>query len=184
MGRANDLLRTGREVIGRTRLCRELEAGAPGIRINRSVEVRAPARLVLGANVTVDRGVLLHCGGMDWSVPDAGISLGAGSYVGPNSVLFGGGGIDIGEAVLISPGVVITSHQHTFGRRDQEIREQPLDFGKVTIERDVWIGANATILPGVHIGSGSVIGAGAVVSRDVPPGVVALGIPARVFRER
>jgi serine acetyltransferase len=184
MWRAKDLLRTAREATGHTRLCRELEARAPGIRIARSVEVRSPDRLVLGAHVIVERGVLLHCGGMDWSVPDAGISLGEHSYVGPNSVLFGGGGIDIGEAVLISPGVVITSHQHTFERADQDIREQPLDFGRVTVERDVWIGANATILPGVRIGSGSVVGAGAVVSRDISPGGVALGVPARVIRER
>jgi acetyltransferase-like isoleucine patch superfamily enzyme len=184
MGRANDLLRTAREAAGRARLCRELEARAPGIRIDRSVEVRSPDRLVLGPHVIVDRGVLLHCGGMEWSVPDAGISLGAHVYVGPNSVLFGGGRIDIGDAVLISPGVVITSHQHTFERPDQDMREQPLHFGKVVIERDVWIGANATILPGVTIGSGTVIGAGAVVSRDVPSGVVALGVPARVSHER
>jgi galactoside O-acetyltransferase len=52
------------------------------------------------------------------------------------------------------------------------------------IERNVWIGANATILPGVRVGHGSVVGAGAVVARDVPPLSVVLGVPARVARER
>jgi acetyltransferase-like isoleucine patch superfamily enzyme len=54
----------------------------------------------------------------------------------------------------------------------------------VVIERDVWIGANATILPGVRLGAGSVVGAGAVVTRGVPPRTVVLGVPAEVARER
>jgi acetyltransferase-like isoleucine patch superfamily enzyme len=184
IGRAQNLLRAGREAAGRAGVNRALESRGTGIRIDRSVEVRSPDRLTLGAHVFIDRAVLLHCGGMDWSVPDAGISLGAHTYVGPNCVLFGGGGIEVGDCVLIAPGVVITSHQHTFDRVDRDIREQPLHFGRIVIERDVWIGANATVLPGVRIGTGTVVGAGAVVSRDLPAGTVALGIPARPVRER
>jgi acetyltransferase-like isoleucine patch superfamily enzyme len=184
MAETKEVVHAGREELGRRRLRRHLLAAATGIQIDRSVEVRSPDRLILGPRVVVDRGVLLHCGGMDWSPPDGGVSLGAHSYVGPNCVLFGAGGIEIGEAVLISPGVVITSHQHSFKRSDQDMREQPLDFGKVIVGRDVWIGANATILPSVRIGPGSVIGAGAVVTGDIPAGVVALGVPARVSRER
>ncbi len=52
------------------------------------------------------------------------------------------------------------------------------------IESDVWIGANASILPGVRVGSGSVVGAGAVVTRDIPPGKVVVGVPARVIHDR
>ena len=52
------------------------------------------------------------------------------------------------------------------------------------LERDVWIGANATILPGVRLGSGCIVGAGAVVTQDVPSRAIALGVPARVTRER
>jgi acetyltransferase-like isoleucine patch superfamily enzyme len=157
---------------------------SPGARIARGVEIRSPERLTLGDGVVIDFGVMLHCGGMDWSPPEGRISIGARSYIGPNSVLFGAGGIEIGEAVQVSPGVVITSHQHTFTRADAEIRDQPIEFARVVIERDVWIGANATILPGVRIGAGTVVGAGAVVTADLPPGVVALGVPARVARER
>jgi galactoside O-acetyltransferase len=80
--------------------------------------------------------------------------------------------------------VVITSHQHTFGRGDADIRDQPTAFEPVVVERDVWIGANATILPGVRVGRGAVVGAGAVVTRDVEPGSVVMGVPARVVRER
>jgi acetyltransferase-like isoleucine patch superfamily enzyme len=163
---------------------RRLMQSAPGVRIDRSVHVRSPERLIVGAETFIDTGAVLHCGGMDWSPDDGGITIGERVYIGPHSVLFGAAGIEIGDAVLVSPGVVITSHQHTFADRDQDIRSQPLDFGRVVIERNVWIGANATILPGVRMGEGSVAGAGAVVTRDVPPGAVVLGVPARVKRER
>jgi acetyltransferase-like isoleucine patch superfamily enzyme len=184
MDRLNGLIQAARGLAGRELARRRLASQATGIRIDRTVEVRSPERLVLGTATVVDRGVLLHCGGMDWSAPTSGISIGAETYIGPYAVLFGGGGIEIGDAVLISPGVVVTSHQHTFERTDLEIREQPLEFSRVTIERDVWIGANATILPGVRLGEGSVIGAGAVVTRNIPAGVMAVGVPARVVRER
>src|SRR4051794_7229896 len=157
MATPKDIVRAGREAVGRSRVRRRLLAEATGVQMHRTVDVRSPDRLLLGPRVVVDRGVVLHCGGMDWSPPDGGISLGANSYVGPNCVLVGAGGIEIGEAALISPGVVITSHQHSFGRPDQDIRHQPLRFDKVVVGRDVWIGANATILPGVRVGSGTVI---------------------------
>lgn len=143
-----------------------------------------PDRLSLGTGVVVDHCVLLHCGGMEWSHPEAGISIGRQSYIGPNSVLFGGGGIEIGDAVLISPGVVITSHQHTFEEQGVDIQAQPLEFARVVIDRNVWVGANATVVPGIRVGEGAVIGAGAVVTHDVPAGAVVVGVPARVLRER
>ena len=173
-----------RDLAGRDRLRRRLEASAGGARLHSTVEVRGPDRLVLGPEVFVDRGALLHCGDAEWASADAGISIGAHTYIGPNAVLFAGGGIQIGDAVLISPGAVVTSQQHSYDGRGVDIREQPLRFARVVIERDVWIGANATILPGVRVGEGAVVGAGAVVSRDVPANAVVVGVPARVVRER
>lgn len=173
-----------RSRLGERRARRRLLSRANGVKIHPTVDIRSPERLVVGPQTFIDRGVVLHCGGMDWSPPEGGILIGARSYIGPNSVLFGAAGIEIGESALISPGVVITSHQHTFDRDDVDIRDQPLRFGRVVIERDVWIGANATILPGVRLGEGSVVGAGAVVTRDVPPRTVVLGVPAEVARER
>ena len=183
-GRLGSFLDAVRELAGRNRVRRQIQGRGTRITLHRTAEVRSPDRLSLDNGVTVDHGVVLHCGGMDWSHPEAGISIGASSYVGPNSVLFGGGGIEIGEAVLISPGVVITSHQHTFREDGVDIQAQPLEFGRVVIDRDVWIGANATVLPGIRIGQGAVVGAGAVVSRDVPARSVVVGVPARVLRER
>jgi galactoside O-acetyltransferase len=176
----NDL----RGAVARERERWRLTQAGPGIRIDRTVQIRSADRLSLGARVFIDAGVILHCGGMDWSPEEGGITIGDDAYIGPNCVLFGAAGIRIGTGALISPGVVITSHQHSFARPDQEIRSQPLQFGEVVIEPDVWIGANATILPGVRLASGSVIGAGAVVRNDVEADQVAVGVPARVVRER
>jgi acetyltransferase-like isoleucine patch superfamily enzyme len=173
-----------RAAAARERARRRLVQSAPGIRIDRTVHVRSPDRLVLGAHTFIDTGAMLHCGGQEWSPHDGGITIGANVYIGPNSVLFGAAGIEIGDGALISPGVVITSHQHTFADRQQDIRLQPLDFGRVVIERNVWVGANASVMPGVRLGEGSVVGAGAVVTRDVAAGTVVLGVPARVSRER
>jgi acetyltransferase-like isoleucine patch superfamily enzyme len=64
------------------------------------------------------------------------------------------------------------------------MKDQPTYVAKVIIEDDVWIGANATILPGVRVGKGSVIGAGSVVTNDIPEYSIAVGIPARVISKR
>ncbi len=182
--RLRALVASVRHLAGRERMICQLQARGDRIRLERTVDVRSPDRLLLGSEVFVDRGVVLHCGGMEWSSPGGGIAIGARTYIGPNCVLFGAGGIEIGDGVLISPGVVITSHQHTFEAVDAEMRAQPIEFGRVVIERNVWIGANATILPGMRLGEGSIVGAGAVVTRDVPVRATVLGVPARVVRER
>ncbi|MEK6303072.1 MAG: acyltransferase [Acidobacteriota bacterium] len=171
------------EVLRARRLRTILLKQNSGLSLGKRVEIRSPDRLRLGKDVMIDSGVLLHCGGMEWSGGEGGILIGDATYVGPNSVLFGAGGIEIGGSVLISPGVVITSHQHTFAQRDLPIRLQPSEFAPVLIEDNVWIGSNATILPGVRIEKGSVIGAGAVVTHNVPAGSLYVGVPARFLRE-
>ncbi len=155
----------------------------PTLQVAPGVHIRSPERLQVGEGVMLDVGVVLHCGGLGWA-PEGGIVLGDRCYIGPRSVLFGGGGIEVGADTLISPGVVLVSHQHSFRRGQVLIREQPLRFGKVVIGRDVWIGANAVVLPGVRLEDGVVVGAGAVVTRDVPAGSVVMGVPARVVGER
>lgn len=178
-----DLARFARLSFGRWRLGRRLERAHPGLRLGPGVELRSPERLHLGRDVFIDAYAVLHCGGQDWS-EGGGITLGDRSYVGPHAVLFGAGGIEAGHDVLISPGVVITSHQHTFADPGRAMREQPIAFARVVIEDDVWIGANAVVLPGVRLGRGCVIGAGAVVTADVSARGGAVGVPARVVHER
>lgn len=85
-----------------------------------------------------------------------------------------------GDDVMIAPNVTIATAGHPV---DPELRRRHLQFNlPVRIGRNVWIGAGATILPGVTIGDDSVIGAGSVVTRDVPSGCVAVGNPCRVMR--
>ena len=95
-----------------------------------------------------------------------------------------GGRITIGAHCLFGPGVVMRTANHRFSNVDVFIQDQGHDVADIVIEDDCWIGANAVILGGVHIGRGSIIGAGAVVTQDVPPMVVSTGIPAKVRKYR
>lgn len=88
--------------------------------------------------------------------------------------------ITIGNGVMLGPGVCLCTASHPL---DAGVRRRGLELGKpIRIGNDVWIGANVTVNPGVTIGDGAVIGSGSVVTRDVPGGVVAAGVPCRVLR--
>jgi len=94
------------------------------------------------------------------------------------------GRVQIGDNVIIGPNVIIHSANHNFDRLDIPIRLQGWTTAPVIIEEDVWIAASAIILPGIRIGKGSVIAAGAVVTGDIPPYSIAMGVPAVVIRNR
>lgn len=94
------------------------------------------------------------------------------------------GGIDIGNDVSIAHGVTIMSTGHYYDRLETQINNQGGFSKKVIIEDNIWIGAKATILAGNKISTGSVIGAGAVVTKDVERNSVVVGIPAKVIKER
>jgi maltose O-acetyltransferase len=88
--------------------------------------------------------------------------------------------VSIGSDVLIGPGVQIYTATHPL---DALKRREGLEAAKtVAIGADVWIGGAAVVCPGVRIGAGAVIGAGSVVTRDIPGGVIAAGNPCRVLR--
>jgi len=97
-----------------------------------------------------------------------------------------GGLISIGDNCLIGPGVLMRTANHNFSILNKPIRNQGHNFSDIIIEDDCWIGANAIILKGVRIGSGAVIGAGSVVTKNIPSMAVAVGSPARVnhFRHK
>lgn len=99
-------------------------------------------------------------------------------------MLYGHGGLTIGNDVLIATHVVIIPANHVFERRDVTISAQGERRQGVTIEDDVWVAAHATILDGVRIGRGAVIAAGAVVNADVAPYAVVAGVPAKTIRYR
>jgi maltose O-acetyltransferase len=85
---------------------------------------------------------------------------------------------------MIGPDVAIFTMSHKYGRTDIPMDAQGYSYSKVRIGNDVWIGYHAIILPGVSIGDGAIIGAGSIVTRDIPPYTVAAGVPARVVRDR
>lgn len=94
-------------------------------------------------------------------------------------------GVVIGNDVMMGPDVLIYTQNHKTDRTDIPMLQQGfLDIKPVVIEDNVWIGARVCILPGVRIGEGSVIGACAVVSKDIPPHSVAVGNPAMIVKNR
>lgn len=110
--------------------------------------------------------------------------VGDGTWIGQGAFLHAAGGLTIGAHVGIGPGVHVITSSHREAGRAVPILRAPLDFAPVTIEDDVDLGIGAIVLPGVRIGRGAQVGAGAVVTRDVPEYTVVAGNPARVLRER
>ena len=97
-----------------------------------------------------------------------------------NCVILDTSPVHIGAGAFIAPGVCLACSGHSV---DPEQRRQGIGTSApITIEENVWVGANATVCGGVTIGAGAVIGAGSVVTRDIPAGVVAAGAPCRVLR--
>ena len=89
------------------------------------------------------------------------------------------GGIEIGDGALIGHGVVLATLNHDFAPENRStLHPSPIKIGK-----NVWIGANATVLPGVNIGDGAIVAAGAVVTGDIPAKTIAAGVPAKVIRK-
>lgn len=90
----------------------------------------------------------------------------------------------IGSNCSIAPNVVIVGANHKFANKDILIKEQGSTSLGIVIEDDVWIGANASVLDGVHIGKGCIVAAGAVVTKSVPAFSVVAGVPAKVIKQR
>jgi acetyltransferase-like isoleucine patch superfamily enzyme len=170
--------------------------------IESGVRLRHARQLHLGRNVYLDYGVYLHAcpAGIDIGadtmvmhnaelhvfnfrdLPHAFIRVGRGSFIGESVVIRGQGGVTIGNSVLIAPQARILAVNHTFGDSRRPVIDQDITGEGIVVEDGAWIGAGAAILDGVRIGRGSVVGANAVVTRDVPDHSLAVGIPARVVR--
>lgn len=129
----------------------------------------------VGTNVNIEKNVFFGAG--------RNISIGDNSGIGINARIQGP--LTIGKDVMMGPEVIIYTRGHNYSDISKPMMTQgdsePL---KVTIEDDVWIGARAVILPGVTIGKGSIIGACALVSKDVKPYSIVGGVPAKVIKMR
>jgi acetyltransferase-like isoleucine patch superfamily enzyme len=114
------------------------------------------------------------------------ITLGHGCQIGESCFLWAGentGRIEIGDNVSLAPGVFITASDYQFVA-GLPFREQPKRERDISIGNDVWLGAGVVVTAGVTIGDGCIVGAGAVVTKDIPAGSIAAGVPARVIGQR
>ena len=93
------------------------------------------------------------------------------------------GPVTIGDHVNLAQGITVTALNHNFADTDKRIDEQGVSTSPVVIGDDIWIGANAVVLPGVTIGHHSVVAAGAVVTKDVPPHSLVAGVPAKIIKQ-
>lgn len=93
------------------------------------------------------------------------------------------GPVTIGSHVNLAQGITITALNHNFDDSEKRIDQQGISTKEVVLEDDIWVGANAVILPGVTIGNHAVVAAGAIVTKDVPPHSLVAGVPAKVIRQ-
>jgi acetyltransferase-like isoleucine patch superfamily enzyme len=156
----------------------DLASVGEGCVFEAGVLVFHPENVHLGTNVYVGHQTILK------GYYDNEMRIGDETWIGQQCFFHSAGGLTIGARVGIGPGVRIITSSHQEAGRDTPILFSPIEFAEVVIEDDADIGVSAVILPGVRIGRGAQIGAGAVVTRDIPPYAVAIGSPAKVIRER
>ena len=159
----------------------------PTVTIEDDVLIVSPQNLVLGKHIIIQKGTILHCGGMQWSNYRGKITIGDNCEIGPSCILYGAGEIQIQRGVGIAMGVRVLSQGGDIDKlweegRDFSSSDIHLNFAKVILEEGSWIAANAIILPGVTVGRGALITPGAVVHKDVPPLKMAVAPPARILQ--
>lgn len=168
--------------------------------IEKNVCFRVPQRIFLGDRVFIGENACL-----DACYLKSEIRLGNEVRIGRSSVLRAGigeiiihegaavnrfvyldgnGGIEIGKNSLLGNKAELISGNHIFDDPKTPIKLQGTKLGRVTIGEDVWLSTHVIVLPGVTIGDGSVIGAGSVVTKDIPSYSVAAGVPAKIIRKR
>lgn len=168
----------------------------------KGVVLRHPGKITLGDRVAIDDYTLLDasCPGEETiSIGDSviisrncviqgktgSIEIGDETDIGCNTVISSCSGIVIGESVLIAGNCYIGGGRYIADRLDIPMMEQGVySMGKVMIKDGAWLGAGATVLDGVQVGKGCIVGAGAVVTKDLPDFAIAVGVPAKVIKMR
>jgi len=139
--------------------------------------IMAPnANVRIGPQCSFDRGTTLEVSGT--------IDIGADTILGHHCTIAARLSVIIGRDCLIGELVSIRDHDHASAHTGIPMRLQGEAISPVRIGNDVWLGAKVTVLPGVSIGDGAIVGANAVVTSDLPPGSVAVGVPARIIKTR
>jgi acetyltransferase-like isoleucine patch superfamily enzyme len=134
-------------------------------------------RITLGGGCWLEQGCVL------WAF-DGHITLQPSVFLGPYVVIYGHGGVEIGERTLVAMHCVIVSSNHTVPPAGVVLRDQPDILQPTRIGRDCWLGAGVKVMAGVTIGDGCVVGAGSVVTKDLPAHAIAHGVPALVVGSR
>lgn len=181
-----------------------------GARVGRNFQVMGPIdvllrdgavfkNLIIGNNVTLGgkvyirmrrNGKILLCDGVRvgtdvWLVTanDAEFNVGENAILGSYSIFNGGHGLEIGSNCIFAAFVYMNTSDHGF-KRGELIQKQGFLGAPIEIGEDVWLGGHLFVNKGVKIGNGTVVGAGAVVTKDIPDHKVAAGNPAKVIKER
>ena len=139
--------------------------------------------IIFGDNVSIGKFSNIECTGV---IRELGEGLIVGNNVGLNHHCFIGvrGKVFIGNNTIFGPGVKIFSENHNFEKLHIPIRKQGAVRKDVVIEDDVWVGANSVVLAGIKIGTGAIIAAGSILTKDVPPYAIVGGVPAKVIKYR
>ncbi len=156
----------------------------PNISIRQGTTILNPEHLETKGDLRIEADCFFHCGGNAWSKGEGYIRIGKGCWFAQKSVLYGAGGIEIGDHTGMGPGAYVFSSRDNYSLEHARKPEIVHTFGKVTIGSYVRIFSGCIIGPGVTIGEGAVIGANSVVLSDIPPWTIAAGTPAKVLRDR
>jgi acetyltransferase-like isoleucine patch superfamily enzyme len=140
--------------------------------VDRSVVLSHPEKIGLALGVKINSYSVLKPG-------EGFIKIGQKTVVGEHCVFYGNNGLEIGERCIIAPQASIMAGGHNLVNGGKLFFEHPKKDRGIKLGRNVWIGANATILSGVTIGDNSVVAAGSVVTRDVPANTLVMGSPAK-----
>lgn len=172
-----------------------------GVFFGANVALRHPHKIHLGDNVVIDDNCVLDAKGDN----NKGIFIGNDVFVGRNSVLYCKDGdiyiddnvtigyccdvmsanvVKMGKNILIAAYCHLHGGGHSFDRLDIPIRDQERSGKGIVLEDGVWLGSKVTVLDGLSVGRDSIVGANAVVSRNIPPRSIAVGVPAKVIRTR
>lgn len=136
----------------------------------------------LDDHVHIDTGASLR--GFGYMQRSQGIKIGANTMIGPYACMAGPGAIQIGKNCMIASHCGLYANNHIFADPTRPIADQGVRAEGIVIGEDCWLGTGVKVLDRVEIGRGSVIGAGAVVTRDIPAYSVAVGVPAKVIKRR
>lgn len=140
--------------------------------------------LIFEDNVTISRNVMIRPSSYYGGDLGAGLVMGEHSSIGPHGYIGCSGKITIGKNVMLGPKCSLFAENHVFSNTNITIKGQGVEQKGIIIEDNCWIGSNCIILDGVTIGKDSVIGAGTLVTTDIPPGSLVMDKRYKVISER